>query len=318
MTSSPTRSISSSSRSAWTRTLEEARSSARRAVSRRSAGAGTAAGAGSAGAGGAAGAGAGASAAGAAAAGGAPSGVTASVMSSSTKTKTSSIARRGQSPSIVTDQPRWRSCGRSASSVGTPSNTARTVQGPRSRSSSISARGLVPLRRASGLKLKASFQPRPAGAGGAAGVGAGGAAPPALGAIRLWRLSRMDWPITASASSGVSISARMWSRAASATWTSSRLAATLPWRMRSKAVSKSCVKAASRSKPNIAPDPLIVCMARNAPSTRLRSPGSFPRSSSVTSRLSSSSPASWRKISAGSTALICAPAWWRRRGAARA
>ena len=77
------------------------------------------------------------------------------------------------------------------------------------------------------------------------------------------------------------------------------LASILPLRIRSKAVSKSWVKAATRSKPNIAPEPLIVCSARKAASIRSRSCGVWPRSSSTVSRLSSRSAASWRKVSVG-------------------
>ncbi len=79
---------------------------------------------------------------------------------------------------------------------------------------------------------------------------------------------------------------------------------TSPRRTRSKAVSKSWVKAATCSKPNMAPEPLIVCRARKAVSIRARSSGRSPRSSSVASRQASNSAASARKISAGSRAVM--------------
>ncbi len=72
-----------------------------------------------------------------------------------------------------------------------------------------------------------------------------------------------------------------------------------PWRTRSKAVSKSWVNAATRSKPNIAPEPLMVWSARNAVSISALSCGFSPRSSKVVSRQARSSSASMRNTSTG-------------------
>ena len=219
-------------------------------------------------------------------------------MSSSTKMNTSSMSAREQAASSTTSQPRWRSCGSRPMRSGRSSNRGVTVQGPSARNSSRSPSGSVPLRSTWGAKRSPMRQPA-AGASAGTPVGAvetvsGSAAGAASPDTIACRVARMCAPARWSAVSGRSISARIWSLASSATPSRRSSTATSPWRTRSKAVSKSWVKAATASKPNIAPDPLIVCRARKAASTSARSFGVCPRSSSVPSRLSRSSAASCR------------------------
>ena len=84
--------------------------------------------------------------------------------------------------------------------------------------------------------------------------------------------------------------ALIWSRAASVRLTSAARDRSLPLRTMSKIVSTSWVKAAMSSKPNIAPEPLMVCMARNTRPIRSASSG---LSSSSSSELSSSARSSY-------------------------
>ena len=87
--------------------------------------------------------------------------------------------------------------------------------------------------------------------------------------------------MTASASSGFSISDADEVLGGERDGDQLAVGAASPLRTRSNAVSKWWVKAATCSKPNIAPEPLIVCRARNAVSIRSWSPGDCSRSSSA-------------------------------------
>ena len=267
MTSSPTWSIRSSNRSAGTRMLPAMRGGTSGWGVAAGLASGDAADLPSAGATGLASAGATSVGAG----GRSDTGSRSSCISSSTNRKTCSIAERGWTVVSVTSQPIWHSLGFSASSGGIVLVSATTVQGPSARNSSSNSNGLVPIAMASRGSRKPSRQVVADGCGGAI-AGAPSAA---------CRRSRMAAPSASSASSGCSISRRIWSFAASVTAISGGATATSPLRTRSNAVSTWCVKAATASKPNIAPDPLIVCRARNAVFTRSASSGRCSRSSKV-------------------------------------
>ncbi len=224
ITSSPTRSISSSSRSAGTRMLSTARVSPR----------------------------GGAAVPGVpfAAAGAARTGSSSSCMSSSTNRNTCSMSWRGADVVSVTVQPTWQSVARSCSSGGTASVSATTSHAPNARSSSSSSSGLVPFAIAFGGRRMRSRHVVAA------------AVPVAVVAGTASSRARIAAPSAASAVSGASISCRIWSRAANVVAIRSGVGTACPCRTASNAVSSRWVNAATRSKPNIAPEPLIVCRAR--------------------------------------------------------
>ena len=152
MTSSPTRFISSSSRSACTRTLSCAGAVWRAAARGASVGA--------------------AAVSATPAEGSGASDVISSSMSSITKTNTSSMSSRLMSPASVTSHTAWHSVGSRSASAGTSSNRQVTVQSPRSRNSSSRPSGLEPVTIASGGRRKRTCQPLATAGVGAAAAGA--------------------------------------------------------------------------------------------------------------------------------------------------
>ena len=90
---------------------------------------------------------------------------------------------------------------------------------------------------------------------------------------------------------------RIWSPESRLMLISSLFILRSPQRTRSKAFSRWWVKAASLSKPNIEPDPFMVCIARKARSTQSASSGASSSSSMAASRSISNSSASSRKVS---------------------
>ena len=304
MTSSPTRSIISSSRSAGTRTfsadfaclesLAACTAGASRSATTTALAIGVTAGF--------------ASAAGRSTA----TSVISSSMSSMTKMKTSSISARGRSVFSVTSQLIWMSRGSSAESSGTFAVSATIRHSPRSRISSSRPSGLVPFAMAFTGRLKRmrhSLRPPAASATGAAATAAVTGEPAPLTAR--CRPSSSAALIASWSPFGVSSSARMWSCAERTAETSSCVAGTSPLRTRSKAVSQWWVKAASASKPNIAPDPFNVCRPRKTASIRSRSSRLRVRSRRPDSICSSSSAASVRKTEIGSGFVIFRGPSWR-------
>ena len=98
-------------------------------------------------------------------------------------------------------------------------------------------------------------------------------------------------PLPADASSIVLI----WSPAASARLIRLVDTASSPFRSRSNAASRLCATPAMSSKPNIAPDPFMVCSARKArPTTSWSSRFSSSSSSADSSSTSSSRASSWK------------------------
>ena len=216
ITSSPTRSISTSSRSAGTRTLSCAFAGAALALRAASPVPGSIA-AGVAGVLAAAPVSATNSVAGAisacvSSASSASIGTMSSVMSSITKMNTSSISAREASPRSSTCQPRWHWLASSSSSDGIWSVCAVTFASPSDRSSSNSIRGLVPLVMQSVGRRKVMRQPAAAGAetGAAADAAAGSAATDASAAPIAWcRRPRISSPTASSPAPSPSTSACM-------------------------------------------------------------------------------------------------------------
>src|ERR1019366_5902310 len=84
------------------------------------------------------------------------------------------------------------------------------------------------------------------------------------------KLADRPWSTVARPSAASSM-VLIWSPAPRVRLIRSAVASSCPLRSRSNAVSRLCAKAAISSKPNIAPDPLMVCKARKARPTTSRS-----------------------------------------------
>ena len=162
---------------------------------------------------------------------------------------------------------------------------AVTCRFPICLSSRNRSKGLVPVRKRSGPGAKWTSQSRVAcrSAEEAGGVEATTRARGmSLVPARPRSFARICSAISASSElwpEGSSTIRLIWSRAARQRSTRSLVTFRRPFRTLSKAVSRWWVNAASSSKPNMAPEPLMVCMERNTRPTNSMSCGFLFRAS---------------------------------------